>query len=100
MILTCTDATFSWPRGYKPWERMQEQRWDFQADGSGRRRLPVEGVHHENLPLEGGSVISEREKDCICVTMESGVRTYGCMLQHRMGKGVEEGRHEQRTRGR
>jgi hypothetical protein len=50
MILSGTDATFSWLRGYKVMGvqenarmRLQEQQWDFQADGSGRRRLLVEG---------------------------------------------------------
>jgi hypothetical protein len=70
---------------------MQEQRWDFQANASGGRRMPVEGgsapclsqqlVTQENGNLwKGRSVISDCKKACICVTMESGVRTYGCML--------------------
>jgi len=50
---------------------------------------------------EGGSVISEREKACICVTVESGVRTFGhAVAQARcvIGKGV--GGRKERTRGR
>jgi hypothetical protein len=51
--------------------RMQEQQWDFQADGSGRRRLLVEGVQlshveptyilYDTTGKEGLSFLSARE---------------------------------------
>jgi hypothetical protein len=99
MILTRTDATFSWPRDQSIRECQDENagtaegfpdqcQWREELQVREKENAPCLShlgtvsywQENENLPLEGGSVISECKKACICVTVESRVRTYGCML--------------------
>ena len=78
------------------WEykRMQKQQWGFQANASGGRMMPVEGGTCSSQQLatqeseklrtyhwKGGlSFLTDCKKAGICITIESGVGTYGCML--------------------